>query len=126
MARAAHISNVHELYAIQNETQSDTVRFRLTPSLKRHIEEALSDLGVKDFSAFARGALLNAIELARLARDPQWQKFVDSVKGPAKQILGHGLALSGARDTENMGRDRKGLSAAELKEKMAARRKSAV
>ena len=123
MARVSPAPSGHELHAIQNEAQTETVRFRLTPSLRRHIEGALAELGVKDFSAFARGAVLNAIELARLARDPKWMEFLAMVEGPAREILGHGLALSTAKDTEAMGRERKGLTAKELKDKMAAQRK---
>jgi hypothetical protein len=124
MARAVDAPSGHELHAIQNETQTDVVRFRLTPSLKRHIEESLAELSVTDFSAFARGAILNAIELARLAKDPKWKEFIATVKGPARHILGHGLTLSTAQDTENLGRERKGLTAKEMKEKMAKRSKS--
>ena len=121
MARKHRLS-AHELHAVQNETQSDVIRFRVTPSLKRQIENALDELGVQDLSTFARGALLNAIELARLDSDPRWREFMASVNaGPAKEILGHGLILPNGADIEDRGRVREGLSMQEMKQKLAGR-----
>src|SRR5688572_15780714 len=123
MARTA-LSNAHDLHAVQNENQTETIRFRVTPSLKQQFEKSLQELGVKDMSTFARGAFLNAIELAKLGRDPQWRKFIATVNdGPAKAILGHGLTLPDAADIEGRGQERKGLSADELKRKLAKRSK---
>lgn len=114
----------HELHALQSERQTDVLRFRITPSLKRHIEAAVAELGVGDFSAFARGALLNAIELAKLSRDPKWREFLAAANaGPAKAILGHGLALPAAGDIEGLGRERQGLDAKGLKAALAHARK---
>lgn len=123
MSRAAAALSARELQAVQSESQSEVIRFRLTPSLKRHIEDSLAALGVGDLSAFARGALLNAIELAKLGQDPKWQEFLATVNaGPAKAILGHGLALPEAADVEGRGRERDGISVAQLKRKLAQRR----
>jgi hypothetical protein len=119
MTRTSAMS-AQELHAIQTEGQTETIRFRVTPSLKRHFEVALRDLGVKDMSSFARGAFLNAIELAKLGQDPQWRKFIAKVnEGPAKAILGHGLSLPEAVDIEGRGRERKGVKAADLKRALA-------
>ncbi|HTB33722.1 MAG TPA: hypothetical protein VNZ54_06705 [bacterium] len=112
-----------ELHAVQSETQSETLRFRVTPSLRRHFEASVEELGIKDFSAFARGALLNAIELARLSRDPKWKAFIEAAnKGLAKQYLGHGLTLNGAADLEGLGSERQGLTVKQLKERLARRK----
>lgn len=120
MARPAAPLNAHELHAIQNETQSETLRFRITPSLKKQIEASLAELGVKDLSSFARGALLSALELARLGRDPKWQQFIQAVNaGPAPAILGHGLSLPDPLDIEGRGKERQGLNAAGLKAALA-------
>lgn len=125
MARNANIS-AQELHAMQSENQSETIRFRVTPSLKKQFEESLRELGVKDLSTFARGAFLNAIELAKLGRDPRWREFIAAANaGPAKEILGHGLTLPDALDIEGLGKERKGLTVDELKLRLAKRRKNA-
>ncbi|HTB21564.1 MAG TPA: hypothetical protein VK914_02535 [bacterium] len=122
MAGIAFTLTGQELRAIQNENQISEIRFRVTPSLKKYIEASLDELGVKGVSDFARGALLNAIELAKLSRDPKWRKFIATVsEGPAKAILGHGLTLPDASDIEGRGRGRKGVSIEELKRKLAER-----
>lgn len=124
MARTAPALSGHELHTIQNENQIAEIRFRLTPSLKKHIETSLVELGVTEISNFARGALLNAIELAKLSRDPKWREFIASVsEGPAKVILGHGLTLPDALDIEGRGKERKGVGIDELKRKLAKRHK---
>ncbi len=124
MSRRAPTLSGRELHAIQGENQDAVIRFRVTPSLKLHIETSLGELGVKELSDFARGALLNSIELARLSRDPKWQEFIATVsEGPAKAILGHGLTLPEAVDMEGRGRERKGVGIDELKRKLEKRRK---
>jgi len=125
MNRSVHPSTLSgpDLHAVQSETQSETLRFRVTPSLRRHLEASVAELGIKDFSAFARGALLNAIELAKLSRDPKWRDFIDAANaGLAKQHLGHGLVLNGAADLEGLGSERQGLTAKQLKERLSRRK----
>lgn len=122
MARTGPTLSGHELIAIQNENRSTEIRFRITPSLKKYIEASLNELGVKEMSDFARGALLNAIELAKLSQDPKWREFISSIsEGPAKAILGHGLTLPDASDIEGRGKERKGVSIEEMKRKLAKR-----
>lgn len=116
-----------ELRKLQDENQDSIIRFRVTTSMKRFIEQEIQELGVKDLSSFARGALLNALELAKLGQDPKWQEFIKTVNlGPAQGILGHGLALPGVSDIEGRGRERKGLSAEELKRKLSKGHKKGV
>lgn len=113
-----------ELHQMQNENQSEVIRFRVTPTLKKQIETALHKLDVQDLSTFARGALLNAIEMAQLNQDPRWREFIATVNiGPAKAILGHGLTLPNGHEIQERGQDREGLTAAELKQKLAKGRK---
>lgn len=124
MSRAASTLSGHQLHSIQNENQSAEIRFRVTPSMKQHIEDSLNELGVKEISNFVRGALLNAIELAKLSRDPKWREFIATInESPAKSILGHGLTLPDAADIEGRGKERKGVSINELKRKLAKRHK---
>ena len=125
LARGGGALSGHELRTIQNENKNAEIRFRVTPSLKRHIEASLGELGVKELSDFARGALLNAIELAKLTKDPKWREFIATgSEGPAKAILGHGLTLPDASDIEGRGKVRKGVSIDELKRKLAKRHKN--
>lgn len=75
--------------------------------------ETAKKLGVKDFSAFIRGAVNSAVFVSSRAQEPKWQEFVEAVQPAAKRILGHGFYDGGAEDFESSGRETTGTPARE-------------
>jgi len=78
------------------------------------------DLGVKDFSSFARGAIQEAIEMGFRASDPKWKAFIEAIQPTAKEILGYGIFHEGAAATEGYGKERRGVSVSEFAKKLSA------
>lgn len=105
----------------EEEQKTVPINFRVKPSQEKHWKEVAKMLGVKDLSAFIRGAVESAIFTSLRAQDPQWQKFVEAIQPTAQKILGHGFYDGGVGDFEAGGTERKGTPAkeflAELKNK---------
>jgi hypothetical protein len=89
------------------------VTFRAKPSEVEYWTKEAEKLGVKDFSAFIRGALHSAISVSQRAKDSDWQKFVEAAQPLAKKILGFGFYDGGAKDIESRGTELKGIPADE-------------
>ena len=79
------------------------VTFRVKPSQWKYWNEKAKELGVKDFSAFVRGAINSAVFTSMRAKDSKWQEFVEAMQPTAKKILGHGFYDGGAKDMESTG-----------------------
>ena len=90
------------------------VSFRAKPSQVKLWNEESKKLGIKDFSAFIRGAVQSAIYLSKRSKDPKWQEFIEAVQPTAKRILGYGFYDGGAADFESSGTEHKGIPAAEV------------
>jgi len=114
-----------KLVKAQDENRELTRRFRVTKTQSDHIDESLEKLGVKDFSSFARGAVFNAIEMGFRAKDPQWESFIEAIQATAKRHFSVGIRMDGALELEEMGKEREGLDAQQLKRYLAKRRKVA-
>lgn len=72
-------------------TKGETVRFRIDMMRKKHWVEAMKELGVKDFSSYARQAVDAAFQRDFRAKDPKWQKFLKAVAPISREILGYEL-----------------------------------
>ena len=94
--------------------------FRATQAQMAYWQETAEKLGVKDFSAFLRGALDSAVFISLRAKDPKWQEFMNAVQPLAHQILGHGFYDGGAKDFEASGTESTGISMKETLEKFKA------
>jgi hypothetical protein len=92
--------------------------FRVKPSELEYWKKEAKKLGVKDFSAFIRGAIHSAIYVSQRSKEPAWQKFVEAVQPLAKKILGLGFYDGGARDLESGGTYYKGIPAEKFIAKM--------
>lgn len=89
------------------------VTFRVKDSEYEYWIAETEKLGVKDFSAFLRGAVHSAIYVSKRAQEPVWQRFVEAVQPLAKKILGLGFHDGGAQDLEASGTYYKGVPAGE-------------
>ena len=94
------------------------VSIRLKPSEVKYWKDMADKLGIKDFTAFIRGAVNSAIYTSRRAEDPKWKEFVEAVQPAAKKILGHGLFDGGAELFEASGTESSGVPAKEFLAKM--------
>jgi hypothetical protein len=92
-------------YAPTGETkEAQTVfTFRVKPSQVKYWKEKQRELGIKDFSAFIRGAVNSALFVSLRANDPHWQEFVEAAQPLSKKHLGHGFYDGGAKDIESSG-----------------------
>lgn len=87
------------------------VSVRLKPSEVKYWKNMSEKLGIKDFTAFIRGAVNSAIYTSRRAEDTKWKKFVEAVQPAAKKILGHGFFDGGADLFEASGAESSGVPA---------------
>lgn len=120
-----HLAEKVDFFPVIREEEEKTVtfRFRATPSQAKYWEDSLKDLGVKDFSSFARGAIQAAVEMGFKAKDPKWQDFIEAIQPVAKKKLGYGLFHGGARITEGYGAERKGITADEFRHQVEKNKK---
>ena len=71
--------------------KGEVVRFRIDLMRKKAWAEAMEELGVKDFSSYARQAIDGAIERDFRSKNPKWQEFLKAVKDISIKILGYQL-----------------------------------
>lgn len=82
--------------------KAETLRFRVDPRQKQYWLKALAQLGVEDFSSYARSAVDRAISQDLRSMDPKWQDFVKAIQPKAKEILGTEVSDSAKDRIENM------------------------
>lgn len=99
------------------------VSIRLKPSEVKYWKDMAEKLGIKDFTAFIRGAVNSAIYTSRRSEDPKWKEFVEAIQPIAKRVLGHEFFDGGAGVYEASGTESSGIPAKEFLEKMKRKHK---
>lgn len=68
--------------------KAETLRFRVDPRQKEYWQKAMAELGIPDFSTYARAAIDRAIQQDLRSSDPKWQEFIKAIQPQANAILG--------------------------------------
>ena len=89
--------------------KAELLRFRVDPRQKQYWLKALAQLGVEDFSSYARAAVDRAISQDLRSLDPKWQDFVKAIQPQAKSILGVEVSDNARDRNENLGEINKAL-----------------
>ena len=71
-----------------HQKKEESLRFRATTRQLEFWIKALKDIGVKDFSSYARMAIDRAIFQDMRSKDPKWKEFIAAIQDQAKKHLG--------------------------------------
>ena len=85
------VKHTHKNRAARPVRKEDILRFRVDPRQKKYWLDAMCELGVEDFSSYAREAIDRAIGQDLQSKDPKWQAFMQAIQPQAKEILGVAL-----------------------------------
>ena len=87
---------------VLREKKDDTLRFRASIRQKEYWVNALKELGVDDFSSYARFAIDRAVSQDLLSKDPKWQEFIREIQPIAKKLLGYEIQDNLSLRTKNL------------------------
>jgi hypothetical protein len=110
-------------FVARKETKDGIIHFRVAASQKDAWLRAMKGLGVKDQSAFFRGAIEAAIAMSHRAHDPQWLEFIQAIQREARSHLGVGIKQEGAAGFELAGKGVDSVPIQDLKKKLEKRMK---